>query len=107
MLNDQPQYISLKKLKYSANLLAGFLIKAIAKRQGESPRTKNRIMPGIKKSLNGEWSKIDKGKSPNNFPDGEIISNAPPPNAPNPRNNSRKISLFLVVVDFQIIYLEF
>lgn len=30
-------------------------------------------MPGTKKSLKGDRSKIDRGKPPNNFPEGEII----------------------------------
>jgi hypothetical protein len=100
MLYDQPQYISLKKLKCSANRLAGFLIKAHANRQGKIPKTKNRITPGIRKSLKGEWSRIDKGNPFNNFPDGEMMSNAPPPIAPNPSNNNNEISMFLMDVGF-------
>jgi hypothetical protein len=59
-------------------------------------------MPGIKKSLKGEWSKIDKGKPPNSSPDGEMMSKLPPPKAPRPRNTSRKISRFLKTIGFMI-----
>lgn len=88
MLYDHAQYISLKKLKYSANLLSVFLNKKYTNTLGISPKTVNNIMPGIKKSLKGDRAKMDKGKPPNNFPEGEIIKAAPPPTALNPRKDS-------------------
>jgi len=59
MENDHAQYISLKKLKYSANLLMGFFINARHMRHGEIPKKRKRIIPGIRKLENGEWSKMD------------------------------------------------
>ena len=57
---------------------------------GIIPKTTKRIMPGIKKSLKGDRSKIVKGKPPNNFHKGEII-NAPPPRvALTPRKESSR-----------------
>ena len=49
----------------SANLLSGFLSKANTNRQGKSPKTVNKIMPGIKKLEKGELSNMDNG-IPNN-----------------------------------------
>jgi len=55
---------------------------------GISPKIRNRIMPGIKKSSKGDRSKIDRGKPPSNFPDGEIIKAPPPPMALRLRNTN-------------------
>ena len=87
--------MSLKKLKYSAILQSGLFINAHAVRQGKSPKTLNKIIPGIKKSLKGEVSKIDNGNPPNNLPEGDIINAPPPPMAPIPRNINKKIRIFL------------
>ncbi len=98
MQKDQAQCMSLKKLKYSAILLSGFFINAHKVRQGKSPKTANKIIPGIKKSLNGDFSKIDKGNPPNNLPDGDIINAPPPPMALIPRNVNKKNSKFLAFI---------
>ena len=90
-------------LNFSANLLLGFLINAKEITHGANPKIKNRIIPGIRKSENGECSKIDKGKSPINFPVGEMINNAPPPIALTPRNNSKAMSKFLAVIGFKVL----
>ena len=58
---------------------------------GKTPKTRNRIIPGNKKSSNGESFKIESGKPPSNFPDGEIIKVPPPPKALNPKNESKNI----------------
>jgi len=39
------------------------------RRQGTSPRTTNKMIPGTKKLSNGDLSKIDNGSPPNNFPE--------------------------------------
>ncbi len=106
MLNDQAQYISLKKLNFSANSLFGFFSNAKEIKHGASPKIKNRITPGIRKSGNGECSKMDKGNPPSNLPDGEMINNKPPPMALTPRNNNKEMSIFLAVVGFIIIKLK-
>ena len=80
--------------------ISGFLINAKEMRNGAIPRIRKRIIPGIRKSGKGEFSKIDKGSPPINFPEGEIIRNAPPPIAPKPRNTSNVISIFLAVFGF-------
>ena len=105
MLYDQAQYISLNRLNCSASLFAGFLIKPMDIRQGTSPSMMNRITPGIKKSEKGECSKIDKGKPPIIFPDGEMINKKPPPMALRPRNNNKEISIFRNVLCCISIYL--
>lgn len=64
------------------------------------PNTIKSIKPGIKKSGKGECFKMDKGKPPINFPEGEIIKKMPPPKAPNPRNANKAIKMFLVVIGF-------
>ena len=84
----------------------GFFINARDIRQGKKPKTRNRIIPGIRKSAKGECSKMDKGNPPSNLPDGEMIKNEPPPNAPNPRNNNNEIRMFLAVVGFIIIKID-
>ena len=106
MLNDQAQYISLNRLNFSAISLFGFLIKAMEIRHGASPRIKNRIIPGIKKSEKGECSKMDKGKPPINFPDGEMIKNEPPPIALIPRNTSNETRIVRAVLVLIITYLK-
>jgi hypothetical protein len=68
----------LKKLKYSATLFWGLYINAYPTQQGAIPKIRNNIIPGIRKSGNGEFSSIDKGNPPINSPDGEIIRVAPP-----------------------------
>jgi hypothetical protein len=91
MLNDHAQYMSLKKLRLSASLFAGFFIKENATKQGKIPKTINKIMPGNKKSSKGEFFRMDKGKPPNNFPEGDKINAPPPPMALIPRNTKREI----------------
>lgn len=76
-------------------------------KHGASPRIENRIIPGKRKSANGECSKMDKGKPPINFPDGEMINMEPPPKALKPRNNNIAIRIFLAIVVFIISYLKF
>ena len=51
-------------------------------------------MPGTRKSVKGECSKIDTGNPPNNSHEGEIIKAIPPPIAPNARNASKTIRIF-------------
>ena len=87
--------MSLMKLRYSAILLSGFFINAHTVRQGKSPKTTNKIIPGTKKSLKGEFFKIVNGNPPNNLPDGDIINAPPPPMALIPRNDSKKRRIFL------------
>jgi hypothetical protein len=58
MLYVQAQYISGKKLKYSANALFLLCNKKYTKAPGNRPKTRKRIMPGIKKSLKGECAKF-------------------------------------------------
>ena len=94
MQKDQAQCMSLKKLKYSAILLSGFFINAHKVRQGKSPKTANKIIPGIKKSLKGDFSKIDNGNPPNNLPEGDIINAPPPPIALIPRNDNKTNRIF-------------
>ena len=55
----------------------GFFNKTKIRMPGIIPRIKNRIRPGIRKSLKGEVPRIDSGIL-SNSPPGEII-NAPPP----------------------------
>ena len=74
----------------SANIEVGFLSKANTNKPGTSPKTTNKIMPGIKKLLKGDLSKIDSGNPPNNFPEGEIINAPPPPIALNPTKANKK-----------------
>ena len=76
-------------------------------RHGKKPKMRNRIIPGIRKSENGECSKMDKGNPPSNLPDGEIIKNDPPPIALTPRNNNNAIRMFLAVVGFISIVILF
>ena len=85
----------------SANSFFGFFINAKTIAQGKLPRTRNRIIPGIKKLLKGEFSNSDKG-IPNNFPSGEIINTPPPKTAPLPRNANKKRRIFRAVFDFII-----
>ena len=63
---------------------------------------RNKIIPGTIKLVKGECSKIDKGKPPNNFPEGETIKAPPPPIALNPRNANKIISIFRAVFVFII-----
>ncbi len=58
------------------------------------------MIPGTRKLVKGKCSKIDKGKPPNNFPDGEIIKAPPPPIALNPRNANKIIRIFHAVFVF-------
>jgi len=62
-------------------------------------------MPGIRKSGNGEFFKIDNGKPPNNLPEGDTISIEPPPKALMPRNNNNPTMIFRAKVSFIIICL--
>ena len=95
MLNDHDQCMSLKKLIRSASIDPGFLSNGFTSIIGATPRTKNNIIPGIKKLLKGELSNTDKG-IPINCPLGEIINTPPPPMAPNPRNANKKRRIFRV-----------
>ncbi len=107
MLNDHAQCMSLKKLKNSAYLFAGFLSNAYIKTAGVIPRIKNKIIPGTRKLLKGECSKIDNGKPPINFPDGETIKAPPPPIALKARNANKIINRYCAVfvfITFKIIF---
>ena len=106
MQNDQAQCMSLNKFSLSHILQFGFLISAYIRIPGITPRTEKRISPGIKKLLNGEDPKFDKGNLIS-CPLGEI-SNAPPPyNAPMdniPNKTIRRLSNtfgFMVIIDFK------
>lgn len=90
MLNVHAQCMSLNKLNSCAKLEVGFLIRAKMSRQGTSPKTTNNRIPGIKKFLNGDLSKIDRGNPPNNLPEGEIINAPPPTIALKPRKANKK-----------------
>jgi hypothetical protein len=52
----------------------------------------------MRKSENGEFFKIDTGKPPISFPDGEIIRVNPPPIAPTARNNNKVIRIFFAFI---------
>ncbi len=58
--------------------MAGLFINASDIRHGASPKIRNKIIPGIRKSEKGEFARMDKGNPPINSPDGEIIKNEPP-----------------------------
>jgi hypothetical protein len=60
----------------------------------------NKIMPGIRKSGKGECSKIERGKPPISFPEGDRIKKAPPPSAPIPKKESKAIRMFLSIIGF-------
>ena len=94
---DQAQYISVKKLNDSPILDCGLFINAHTIQQGIMPSTLNKIIPGIKKLVNGELTNIDRG-IPNNSPDGEIIKTPPPKIAPIPRRHSKKSRMFRVIM---------
>jgi hypothetical protein len=66
---------------------------------GITPRTVNKISPGIRKLVKGEFFSSENG-SPINAPVGEIINTAPPPIAPNARNPNtiKKIVLICQMV---------
>jgi len=66
---------------------------------GVIPRIENKMTPGTKKSLNGEFFNIDKG-IPSSLPVGETINAPPPPIAPNPRNANKIRRIFRVVFIF-------
>ena len=70
---------------------------------GANPNTINKIIPGIKKLLKGEFSNIDKG-IPNSLPDGEIINMVPPKIAPNPRIANKKMRRFLIAFVFIVLW---
>ena len=66
---------------------------------------RNNIIPGTKKLLKGECSKIEIGKPPINFPEGEIIKDPPPPIELKERNANKIIRIFLddfVFINFKI-----
>ena len=88
----------------SANLFFGLFIKASVNQIGTNPSTLNKIIPGIKKLLKGEFSNIDWG-IPNSLPDGEIMNTAPPKIAPKPRIANKKIRRLLI--DFVVIKSDF
>jgi hypothetical protein len=69
----------------------------MATKTGQIPKTINRIMPGIRKSVNGDFVNKYKGIW-NRAPEGEIINTPPPNRAPIPRNNIRNTKIFLNVL---------
>lgn len=81
------------------------MIKAHTTKIGKKPKTRNKIIPGIRKSEKGEFSRIDKGNPPNNLPDGEMINAPPPTIALNPKNPKREKCIFRTRVCFIIINL--
>ena len=95
--------MSVKKSNRSANREFGFFNSARTSKLGKSPKTMNKMIPGIKKSWKGDLAKMDNGKPPSNLPDGETINAPPPPTAPNPRNARRKRWIFIAVFDFMIV----
>ena len=99
--------MSWKKLNRSANRELGFFSKAKTNKLGKSPKTMNKIRPGIKKFSKGDLAKMDSGNPPSNLPDGETINAPPPPMAPNPRNARRMRWMFLAVFDFMTVGLTF
>ena len=80
------------------------LINATAIKHGDNPRIRNRIMPGIRKSENGECAKMDKGNPPSNLPEGEMIKQNPPLIALIPRNSNKEIRMFLAMVEFMTFF---
>jgi hypothetical protein len=93
--------MSLKIFTRSAIFDSGFINNAKIKRQGVSPRTVNKKIPGIKKFENGESFIMDKG-TPSSPPEGEMINAPPPKIAPAPRNVIRPIRIFLKNVGFMM-----
>ena len=92
--------MSLKKLKCSANAEDVFLRNANMSKVGKMPNTTNKIIPGIKKSANGEFFKMDNGNPPSSLPDGEIISAPPPPMALTPRKANNNKCIFRADITF-------
>lgn len=86
-----------RNLKIQQNLHTGFFIKANITQIGTTPRTVNKIMPGIKKLWKGELSIMDRG-IPIISPVGEIINTIPPKRAPNPKKANKKSSKFRVFI---------
>ena len=98
MLNVQDQCMSLQKLIPSAKCETGFLSKAYISKTGKIPNTTNKMIPGNKKSLNGDLFKMDSGKPPNNLPEGEMIKAPPPPIAFTPRKANKIKRIFRAIV---------
>ena len=90
----------------SKNEFEGLLISAKTSKTGNTPKTPNKIIPGNKKSLNGDLFNSDNG-IPISLPLGEIINTPPPNSAPSPRNNSKKRRMFRAVFDVIILNLKF
>ncbi len=88
MLNAQVQCMSIKKLSFWASVDFVFLNNAITSKIGETPNTQNKMIPSIKKLLNGELLSIDNG-IPINFPFGEMIKTKALPTAHNARNANK------------------
>ena len=105
MLYVHDQCISLKILNCSAILDSGFLSKATISNEGITPRTENKITPGIKKLLKGIFLNSDKG-NPNSSPSGEIISIIPPPIAPNERKPNKIKKIFRVIFFCKTVYIR-
>jgi hypothetical protein len=78
-----------------------------APKQGKSPKTTNKIMPGIKKLGKGAFRKIDKGNPPSSLPEGEIIKDPPPPTALNPRKHNKQSRILRGIWGFITIDLKF
>lgn len=77
MQNDQAQCISFNKLNISQIFHLGFLIKPTISTNGNSPKTENKISPGIKKSVKGEECKNEIGIFSSAL-SGDISNKAPP-----------------------------
>ena len=62
--------------------------------KGNIPNSKNKIIPGIKKLLKGEWIKKDKCMF-SSSPEGKSIKASPPARAEVPRSTRIRRSIFL------------
>ena len=65
------------------------------------------MLPGIKKSVKGEFLKIDRGNPPSSLPEGEIIKAPPPLAALSPRKDNKQSRIFLGIWDSIVIGLKF
>jgi hypothetical protein len=99
---DQAQYMSLKKFNDSTILYSCLFIKAQTIQMGAAPITLNKIIPGIKKFLKGEFSNNDSG-IPNSFPEGEIINTPPPKIAPIPSMTSKNKKMFRSIIMYWLL----
>ena len=95
-------FYTIKKWVYKLRLEGGCILVTNEDERGNkgtTPSTEKRMIPGIKKFLNGMFINSDNG-SPIMPPSGEIINIMPPPIAPRAKNpiKNKKIFLALLIV---------